>query len=249
MKLIKNLGLLWILVLALLLVGCGSGSGNQTPKKTLEEVKTEVLGAFNAYSAAEHGSYKLTVNNGEASNVVDVTFNYETGKYGIVSLKTLLTNANGTLSVYVTEDLEVYTDRYGQSKTYTELDDDQNEALVEDYGFNQFNEYLILLLNNSFFANAELNSFENNVAKVTLNIGTYNIDSEEENEVLTTIFDGIKESNEVVLEVTYTENVVSNIKVTIVRDTTSTMSLDLLGTSDANIAIEFPDFSNYTEQK
>lgn len=248
MKLIKNLGLLCVLVLTLLLVGCTTGS-TEAPKKTLEEVKTDVLGVFSTYSAAEHGSYKLAINNGEESNVVDVTFNYEAGKYGVLSLKALLTNANGTLSVYVTEDLEVYTDRYGQSKTYTELDDDQNEALVEDYGFASFNEYLILLLNNSFFANAELNSFENNVAKVTLNIGTYNIDTEEENEVLTTIFDGIKESNEVVLEVTYAENVVSNIKVTVARDVNSTISLDLLGTSDANVAIEFPDFSDYTEQK
>ena len=123
----------------------------------------------------------------------------------------------------------------------------QAEQIANEYSFNQFNEYLITMLNNSFFANSTVESFENNVAKVVLNIGTYNIDSEEESEVLTTIFDGIKESNSVVLEVTYSETTVTNIKVTIDKDVVSTIELQLLGTASSEIAIEFPDFSGYTK--
>lgn len=249
MKYIKNICLSCLLVLALLfVVGCRT---DKPPviEKTIDEVKTEVTGILAIYENAEHGKFKLTVKNGEKQNVVDMTFNYDMGKMAILSLAASIQNENGNMSLYVTEDSVVYTNRYNLSKTYTTLDDTQSEVIANDYGFAQFNEYLILMLNNSFFANSELISMENNVAKVKLNIGSYNIDNEEENETLTTIFDGIKESDSVLLEVTYTETKVSNIKVTIESDVISTISLDLLGTGENDIAIEFPEFSDYTEAK
>ena len=248
MKLIKSLAIICVLVLSLVvLAGCGDGPGPEPePSKTIEEVKAEVLNVFDTYGNSDNGSFKLTATKGSEQSVVDMTYNYEDGKIGIISLKTVLTNKNGTMSVYVT-DGNAYTDRYGQSKTVVKVDDSQAAQIANEYSFDQFNEYLILLLNNSFFANATVDSEENGVVKVSLNIGTYNIDNEEESDALTTIFDGIKESNSVVLEVSYSETTVTNIKVTIDKDVVSTIELQLLGVGETEIDIEFPDFSDYTK--
>lgn len=245
MKLLKSFAIICILALSLLLVGCGTPEPPK-PEKTIEEVKAEVLGVFDAYGNADNGSFKLITKKGTEESTVDMTFNYEGGKIGIYSLKTILTNINGSISVYV-KDGNVYTNRYDQSKTTARLDSAQAEKIANEYNFNQFNEYLVKLLNNSFFASATVESFENNVAKVALNIGTYDISTEEESEVLTTIFDGIKESNSVTLEVTYAETGVTNIKVTIDKDVVSTIELQLFGTAQGELPIEFPDFSSYTK--
>lgn len=252
MKFIKSIVIICVLALSLLLVGCGEPGPGPGPgpdpsvEKTIEEVKADVLKVFDTYGEADNGSFKLIVKNGTEESTVDMTFNYEGGKIGILSLKTILTNKNGSLSVYVT-DGNAYTDRYGASKTVVKVDNKQAEEIASEYNFNQFNEYLVLLLSESFFDNATLDKVEGSVAKVSLNIGSYNIDNEEESEALTTIFDGIKESNSVNLEVTYSETTVTNIKVLIDRDVQSTIELQLLGTSDSEIAIEFPDFSGYSK--
>lgn len=245
MKLFKSFAIICALVLSMLLVGCGTPEPPK-PEKTIEQVKAEVLGVFDAYGNNDNGSFKLAVKKGTEESVVDMTYNYDGGKIGIISLKSVLTNKNGTMSVYVTEG-QVYTNRYDQSKTVARLEDAQAEKIANEYSFYQFNEYLVLMLNNSFFANATVDSFENNVAKVSLNIGAYNIDSEEQSDALTTIFDGIKESTSVVLEVTYAETVVTGIKVTIEKDVVSTIDLQLFGTGNGEIAIEYPDFSGYTK--
>ena len=247
MKLLKTFAIVCVLALSLLLVGCGGGPGPVVvPEKKIEDVKAEVLAVFDAYGNNDNGSFKLAVKKGTEESTVDMTYNYDGGKIGIISLKSVLTNKNGSMSVYV-EDGKVYTNRYNQSKTVAKLEDSQAEQIANEYSFYQFNEYLILMLNNSFFANATVDSFENNVAKVSLNIGTYNIDAEQESEALTTIFDGIKESSSVVLEVTYSETTVTGIKVTIEKDVVSTIDLQLLGTGAGEIAIEYPDFSDYTK--
>lgn len=250
MKYIKNICLSCLLFLVILFItGCTTPTDKPSEKvdKTIDEVKTEVLNALGAYEKAEHGKFKSTVKNGDKQNTVEITFNYDMLKTGILSLAATIQNEQGTMSLYVDEDSKVYTNRYNQSKTVSTLTDSQGEAIANEYGFSQFNEYIILMLNNSFFANAEVKSFKDNVAKVELNIGQYNIDNEEENETLTTIFDGIKESDSVVLEVTYNEGNVSNLKITIEKGTTSVISLDLLGTSTSDIAIEYPDFTGYVE--
>jgi len=249
MKLIKSFAIICVLVLSLvLLAGCGGGPTPPEPgfTKTIEEIKVDVLDAFDVYGNADNGSFKLIVKDGTEESIVDMTYNYDGGKVGIISLKSVLTNANGTLSVYITEG-NAYTDRYGQSKTVVKVEGSQAEEIANYYSFNQFNEYLMLLLNNSFFDNATVESTEGTVISVSLNIGTYNIDNEEENEKLTTIFDGIKESNSVKLEVTYTEEVLTNIKVLIDKDGASSIELQLLGTAESEIEIAFPDFSGYTK--
>ncbi len=256
MKYIKSFVIICVLILACALVGCGNpaggggGGGGTTPpvEKTLEQVKADVMNTLIAYGDAEHGSFKTIVKNGSAENTFEMIYNYDMGKVGILSLKSLVKNANGTISVYVT-DGEAYTDRYGQSKTYIELKDSDAELIANEYSFNQFNEYLVTLLNNSFFASCTLDSTDNGVAKLTLNIGAYNIDSEEESDVLTTMFDGIKEASSVGLEVTYSEDKVTNIKFNMEADEVSSIELQLLGISDSDIAIEFPDFSDYEKTK
>lgn len=252
MKYIRNICLSCLVFLAILFItGCTNPSENPSGKvnKTIEEVKTEVLSTLTEYEEAEHGKFKSTVKNGEKQNTVEITFNYDMLKMGILSLAAVTQNEQGTMSLYINDDLKVYTNRYDQSKTVSNLTESQGETIAKEYGFGQFNEYIILMLNNSFFANAEVKSFKDNVAKVELNIGQYNIDIEEENEILTTIFDGIKESESVILEVTYNESNVSNLKITIKREVVSVISLDFLGTSTSDIAIEYPDFSDYVESK
>lgn len=251
MKYIRNICLSCLVLLAvLILAGCTKPSDDDKKvDKTIEEVKTEVLSALSTYEKAEHGRFKSTVISGESQNVVEITFNYDMLKNGILSLGAIVTNEQGTMSLYVTDDLKVYTNRYNQSKTVSNLSDNQSETIAKEYGFGQFNEYVILMLNNSFFESAEVKSFKNNIAQVELNIGEYNIDNEEENDTLTTIYDGIKESESVVLEVTYNEGTVSNLKITINKEGVSTISLDFLGTSSTDVAIEYPDFSDYVENK
>lgn len=252
MKYIRNICLSCLLLLTIFFITGCTGSNEDPVKKvdkTIDEVKTEVLGILSTYEKAEHGKFKSTVTNGDSQNIVEITFNYDMSKMGVLSLATIMKNDQGTMSLYVTDDLKVYTNRYEQSKTVSNLTDSQSEAIANEYGFGQFNEYIILMLNNSFFASSEVKSFENNVAKVELNIGEYSIDNEEENDTLINIFDGIKESESVVLEVTYNEGAVSNIKITINKEGTSVISLDFLGTSSSEIAIEYPDFSDYTETK
>ena len=175
-----------------------------------------------------------------------MVYNYEGGKIGINSLKAELTNANGTMGVYVT-DGKAYTNRYGASKTVIDLDESEAEKIANEYSFNQFNEYLILLLNNSFFASSTVTAEADGVVKVVLNIGTYNIDNEPENEVLTTIYDGIQEASSVTLEVSYSDAGLTGVKVAIEKDVVSTIELQLLGTGTSEIAIQFPDFSDYTK--
>lgn len=245
MKLFKSFAIICALVLTIFLVGCGEPEPEK-PQKSIEEVKAEVLAVFDSYGNNDNGSFKLAVKKGSEESVVDMTYNYDGGKIGIISLKSVLTNKNGTMSVYVSEG-QVYTNRYEQSKTVAKLDDSQAETIANEYSFYQFNEYLILMLNNSFFASATVDSFENNVAKVSLDINAYNIDAEAESEALTTIFDGIKESSSVVLELTYSETTVTGIKVTIEKDVVSTIDLQLFGTGNGEIAIEYPDFSGYTK--
>ena len=167
MKFIKSIIIICVLVLSLLLVGCGEPGPGPDPhpsvEKTIEEVKADVLKVFDTYGEADNGSFKLIVKNGTEESTVDMTFNYEGGKIGILSLKTILTNKNGSLSVYVT-DGNAYTDRYGASKTVVKVDNKQAEEIASEYNFNQFNEYLVLLLSESFFDNATLDKVEGRVS-------------------------------------------------------------------------------------
>lgn len=247
MKIIKNIIIICVLVLSVaLLAGCNGPEPEPEPTKTIEEVKADVIGAFNKYGVADNGAFKLVVKSNNAESTVDMVYNYEGGKIGINSLKAELTNANGTMGVYVT-DGKAYTNRYGASKTVIDLDESEAEKIANEYSFNQFNEYLILLLNNSFFASSTVTSEADGVVKVVLNIGTYNIDNEPENEVLTTIYDGIQEASSVTLEVSYSDAGLTGVKVAIEKDVVSTIELQLLGTGTSEIAIQFPDFSDYTK--
>ena len=246
MKHLKYLVVVFALLLSLVLVGCGTGEGGgeQKPSKTVDELKTEVQAALEQYIIADHGSFKLVAVDGDKTSTIDMIFNYDNEKSGILSLKTVLTNANGTLSCYV-EDDQAYVNRYDQAKNVLKMTSKEGEEIANNYCFEVFAESMIVMLNNSFFNALTVDSEENGVVKATLGIGAYDISSEEESEILTTIFDGIKEKTAVTLEVTYAETAVTNIKVVLVGDVTSSIELQLLGTSDSDIEIEFPDFSDY----
>lgn len=246
MKHFKYLVVVFALLLSLVLVGCGTGEGggDKKPSKTVDELKTEVQAALEQYIIADHGSFKLVAVDGDKTSTIDMIFNYDNEKSGILSLKTVLTNASGTLSCYV-EDDQAYVNRYEQAKNVLKMSSKEGEEIANNYCFEVFAESMIVMLNNSFFNALTIDSEENGVVKSTLGIGAYDISNEEESETLTTIFDGIKEKTSVTLEVTYAESVITNIKVVLVGDVTSSIELQLLGTSDSDIEIEFPDFSDY----
>ena len=246
MKLIKSLAIICVLVLSLVvLAGCGDGPGpDPVVSKTIEEVKADVFGVFDAYGNSDNGSFKLTATKGSEKSVVDMTYNYEGGKIGIISLKTVLTNATGELSCYV-EDDQAYVNRYNQAKNIVKMTSKEGEEIASSYCFEVFAETLLVMLNDSFFKALTVESEENGVVKSSLGIGVYDISEEQESETLTTIFDGIKEKVEVTLEVTYANEAVSAIKVVLVGDVTSSIELQLLGTSESDIEIEFPSFDDY----
>lgn len=246
MKHIKYLVIVFALLLSLCLVGCGGGQGggDKKPSKTVEELKLEVIEALDAYVAADHGSFKLIAVDGDKTTTVDMTFNYDVDKSGILSLKTVLTNATGELSCYV-EDDQAYVNRYNQAKNIVKMTSKEGEEIASSYCFEVFAETLLVMLNDSFFKALTVESEENGVVKSSLGIGVYDISEEQESETLTTIFDGIKEKAEVTLEVTYANEAVSAIKVVLVGDVTSAIELQLLGTSESDIEIEFPSFDDY----
>ncbi len=248
MKHLKYLVVVLALLLSVFLVGCGDGPtpGPNKPSKTVDELKTEVQTALDAYVAADHGSFKLIAVDGDKTSTVDMTFNYDVEKSGILSLKTVLTNANGELSCYV-EDDQAYVNRYGQAKNVVKMSSKEGEEIANNYCFEVLCESVVVMLNDSFFKALTIDSDKDGVVKATLGIGVYDISNEEESDTLTTIFDGIKEKSSVTLEVAYTEGAVSSIKVILVGEVTSSLELQLLGTSTSDIEIAFPDFSDYTK--
>lgn len=255
MKYLKHIIFVFILVLALVLVGCGGtgsgqgggqGGGNEAVDKTIEQIKADVQNALTSYEEADFGSFKLVTTNGDATSTIDMTYNYEANKTGIISMKTILTNAKGEISCYIT-DGKAYVNRYDSGKNIITMASKEGEEIAEDYTFTAFCEYVIVMLNDSYFANSKVESKDGNVYKTSLNISTYDISDEVESEVLTTIYDGIISKTSVTLEVTYSEASVTALKVTLVGDTTSTIELQLLGTAESEIEIQFPDFSNYNE--
>ena len=247
MKHFKYLVIVFTLLLSLFLVGCTDPQKEpEKPSKTVAELKTEVLSALDTYVLADHGTFKLIAVDGDKTSTVDMTFNYDVEKSGILSLKTVLTNANGELSVYV-EDDQAYINRYDQAKNVVKMTSKEGEEIANNYCFEVLCESVLVMLNDSFFNALTMESEKDGVVKATLGIGAYDISSEEESEMLTTIFDGIKEKSSVTLEVTYTEGAVSSVKVVLVGEVTSSLELQLLGTSTSDIEIAFPDFSDYTK--
>ena len=252
MKYIKKLLFVLVLLFAVVLVGCNKGGekdpGKKDPEKPtidITQVAADVQGTFNKYSIADHGSFVLTSKSGETTSKVEMVYNYSDGS--LDNQSTILTDAKGTMSVYI-KDSKAYINRYDLAKTVIDVKESEGEDLVEKYNFNSFVEIPMTLLNGSFFKSSEIVSQENGDVKIELNIGTYDIDMEEESEILTNIFDGIKEKDSVTLDVFYTENAVSKILVTIVgNDVTSTIELEFRGTAEDEIAITFPDFSEYTK--
>lgn len=251
MNSIKRFTLVCVLILSvILLVGCGGGGsttgGGEVPDDvTIDTIKADVLSVFEKYANADHGSFKFVVNNDKGTTTFESIFNFEEERSGVISLKKVITNKEGTISVYI-EDEVAYTNLYDQLKTKEEIDLDTSELIAMEYGFDSFSKLPILLFNESFFASATLDSYKDNVATISLNIGMYNIDNEEENEDLTIMFDGIKECLSVTVELTHNENKeISNLKINLVGETTETIELQLLGTSETDIEIEFPDFAEY----
>lgn len=255
MKQFKYIMLLLVLFLSLALVGCGGetpggqgGGGTEQPPvtdKTMEEVKTEVINTLKAYSDSDHGSFKLIVTDGDVVSSVDMTFNYDGGKSELLSLKTILTDEQGTMSCYVDED-EAYINRYDQSKTIVRVVGTEGDYIIENYNFDSFTEKMQLILNNSFFKYCTIASFADGLLKANLDLTKYEVDSEEINEDLFAIYDSLVSKTSVSLEVTYNETTVTSVKIIIVGDVTSSMELQFLGTSDGEIAIEFPDLADYT---
>ena len=88
MKHLKYLVVVLALLLSVFLVGCGDGPtpGPSKPSKTVDELKTEVQTALDAYVTADHGSFKLIAVDGDKTSTVDMTFNYDVEKSGSRSL-------------------------------------------------------------------------------------------------------------------------------------------------------------------
>lgn len=249
MKNLKYLIIAFVMLFSLVLVGCGDGSGDgkdEKPSKTVEQLKAEVLAVLDQYIESDYGSFKLVAIDGDATSSIDMIYNYDVDKSGILSLKTVLTNANGTMSVYVDED-DAYVNRYDKSKNVLKMTSKEGEEIAENYSFEAFAKTLIVMLNDSFFNSLTVESEKDGVVKSNLQIGTYDISNEEEDETLTSIYDGIIGKTSVTLEVTYVEANITSIKVVLVGEQTSSIELQLLGTSDTDIEIEFPDFSDYTK--
>lgn len=251
MKSIKQFALVCVLVLtAVLLVGCGGGTGGggggEIPADfTIETLKTSVTSTFEKYATADNGAYKLIISNEQGESTFESIFNFEEEQCGVISLKYVLTTEEGTISLYVQDEVG-YMNMYDEFKTSQELDLDLSEEIAMDYNFSRVAELIVGLISPSFFESATLASYENNVATINLNIGTYNIDIDNASEDLISIFDGIKESLSVSVSVTLdANNEVTNVKFNVVNESTETIELQLLGISDTEIEIDFPDFSDY----
>ena len=241
MKLVKNFIFIFTLLVALFLVGCKTP---EEPKISVEQLKTDVRGVFDTYNNSEHGSFKIVAVDGDETKTIEMIYNYGLGKTSVSSLKQLYTDKNGTISCYIT-DGKAYFDRYDTGKTVQDVSSADSKQFASKYSFSSFAYKLDLMLSESFFDAVTVDSDKNNVVKATLGIGIYDILSEEQSDDLTAIFDGIKEKTEVTLEVTYTDTVVTNIKVVLVGEVTSSIELQLFGSSDSNMKIDFPDFSDY----
>ena len=131
MKYIKFVLLIFTLVFSVSLFGCG---GEEKINKTVEELKTEIRTVFDAYSASDHGNFKMIAVNGDKTSTVDMIYNYDDDKSGILSLKTLLTSEQGTMSCYVIEQ-DAYINRYDQSKTIVKVNSKEGEIIAKrNYG-------------------------------------------------------------------------------------------------------------------
>lgn len=241
MKYIKFVLLIFTLVFSVSLFGCG---GEEKINKTVEELKTEVRTIFDAYSASDHGSFKMIAVNGDKTSTVDMIYNYDDDKSGILSLKTLLTSEQGTMSCYVIEE-DAYINRYDQSKTTVKVTSKEGETIANDYSFDVFTKYINVMLGDSFFNSLEITSFKDNVLTANLSIGRYDISGEEESDVLTEVFEGIVCKTSVTLEVVYNETGVASVKVVLVGEETASIEVQFIEVSEENIDIEYPDFSDY----
>lgn len=253
MKTFKRIILILILLFCFVLVGCGGtgqggtgqgGGQGESTDKTIEQIKLDVQNALNSYVEANSGSFKLIMTVGGSTTTTDMTFNFEPGKIGVLTMKVVLTTEAGEMSCYV-KDGKGYTNRYNEAKDVSNITAKENEKIAEEYSFETFCEYLIVLLNDSYFAYSKVDAKDGDVYKTSLEVSKYAIDNEEESELLTKLFDGVVGKDTVTMDVTYSNDLVSNLKLTLVGESTSTIELQLLGISETMVDIEFPDFSDY----
>ena len=270
MKIFKRLLLVLVLLLSLVLVGCkkdetpddntddpninddnnqDNNNNNQDDENkgyTLDSVKASVANVFEQYSTADHGHFKLTVTNGDDIAQSELIFNYYDGQDGVESLATIITNANGTMSCYITEE-EAYINRYDKSKTIVSVTDDEGYEIIENYSFVKYAEYPAAVLCPSFLNACEITSQEENKVSLSLIMIQYDISEEEESEILSNVYYGILEKDEVTVDITFEAQAVKTIKITLKGETTSVISLEFVSVSENEIAIDFPDFSEYTK--
>lgn len=251
MKLIKKLLLVLTFVIGgLVLVGCKDDPDKPEPDDPkvdikIEDVQQALVKAFKDYEAAEHGKVQVVMKNGEETSTLDLTFNYEEGKYSVISLASVLTDNNGELSCYIDDD-QAYINRYGQSKTKVKVTETESEAIVNTYGFSAYTHKIKLMFGTSFFKSATISSYTDGVAKIELNIGQYDLASDDyDDEELQTIFDSLKEKSSVTAEIKYVDGVVSNVKINLVGSSTSSIEVKFLGTSTETIEVTFPSFDDY----
>ena len=252
MKFIKSFLLVLTLMFgALLLVGCGEDkkpTGDPDTNKSslkIEDVQNAVVKAFKDYSDAEHGKVQVVMTKDSSTSTLDLVYNYEEGKYSVISLASVLTSSEGELSCYI-DDSKAYINRYNESKTVVKVTEAESESIVSQYGFDAYTKKVKLMLGTSFFKNAKVLSYENDLATIELNIGTYELASDDyDDEDLTTIYDSLKEETSVKLYVNYKDNVATGIKVELVGDVTSTIEVKFLGTSTSDVEIDFPSFEDY----
>lgn len=250
MKLIKKLLLVLTFVIGgLVLVGCKpdnpDGPKPDEPTIKIEEVQSALLNAFKEYEDAEHGKVQVVMTKGSETSTLDLVFNYEEGKYSVETLASVLKDSNGELSCYI-EDGKAYINRYNESKTVVRVTETESEAIVNNYGFSAYTHKVKLMLGTSFFKYAKLTTYKDDVATIELNVGQYNLESDDyDDEDLQSIFDSLKEKSSVKAYVNYKDNKVTNVKIELVGDVTSTIEVKFLGTQTSEIAIEFPSFEDY----
>lgn len=249
MKLIKKLLLVLTFVIGgMILVGCNKDLPPEPKPQVdikLEDVQRALNKAFKDYEDAEHGKVQVVMKKGEETSTLDLVFNYEEGKYSVESLASVLKDSNGELSCYI-EDGQAYINRYGQSKTKVKVTETESETIVNNYGFSAYTHMVKLMFGTSFFKSASIASYTDGVAKVELNIGQYDLASDDyDDDELQSIFDSLKEKSSVKAEIKYVDGVVSNVKIELVGDVTSSIEVKFLGTQSSDIAIEFPSFDDY----